>query len=276
MTLLESDILVDGVRLAYRDSGAGSPVVFVHGTPSYSYEWRDVAPHVEAAGYRTIVYDLLGYGASERPLNRDTSVPAQADLLIRFLDELNCETVTLATHDIGGAIGLHAAIRYPDRVQRLLIIDTVSYDSWPSPTWAAIIRDGLDEHAAMSANDFERMLTRQLHMTVSDPTRMCGDVLAAYLAPHRTAVGRASFFEHQVRHYDSKHTEVLTDRLAELRLPVRILWGGRDQWQPVSYAERLATDIPGAELVVLPDGGHFLTEDEPAAVTRELIGFLRT
>lgn len=274
MSLSDRNIIVDGVRIAYRDRGEGEPVVFLHGTPSYSYEWRDVVPHVEAAGYRTLTYDLLGYGASERPLDRDTSVTAQAELLIELLDQLGLARVTLVAHDIGGAIGLRAAIDWPQRVHRLLLIDTVSYDSWPSETWRQIIRDNLDDHAAMSAMEFERMLTRQLQMTVTDADRMRGENLEAYLAPHRCALGRASFFDHQVRHYDSTHTESLTAHLADLELPVRILWGGRDQWQPVSYAERLTTDIPGAELVVLPDAGHFVMEDDAAAVTREILDFL--
>lgn len=274
MSLSDNDIIVDGVRLAYRDRGDGPPVVFLHGTPSYSYEWRDVVPHVEAAGHRTLAYDLLGYGASERPLDRDTSVTAQAELLVELLDELDLARVTLVAHDIGGAIGLRAAIDWPQRVHRLLLIDTVSYDSWPSATWRQIIRHNLDDHAAMSAADFEHMLTSQLQMTVNDANRMRGEVLEAYLAPHRGALGRASFFDHQVRHYDSAHTESLTAHFGDLDLPVRILWGGRDQWQPVSYAERLAVDIRDAELVVLPEAGHFVMEDDAAAVTREVLDFL--
>lgn len=274
MSLSDSDILVDGVRLAYRDRGDGPPVVFLHGTPSYSYEWREVIPPVEAAGYRTITYDLLGYGASERPLHRDTSVTAQAELLMKLLDELGLARVTLVAHDIGGAIGQRVAIEWPQRLDRLLLIDTVSYDSWPSETWRQIIDSNLDDHAAMSAAEFEAMLTRQLKMTANDPTRMRDDVLTAYLEPHRTTLGRASFFDHQVRHYDSTHTEKLAERLPDIDLPVRILWGGRDQWQPVRYAERLAADIPGAELVVLPDAGHFVMEDDAAAVTREILDFL--
>lgn len=84
---------------------------------------------------------------------------------------------------------------------------------------------------------------------------MADVVLRAYLAPHRTALGRASFFEHQVRHYHSKYTEELTGRLGGLALPVRIVWGQNDQWQPTHYAERLAAEFPNAELVVVPDAG---------------------
>ncbi|MFH8800962.1 alpha/beta fold hydrolase [Streptomyces sp. NPDC017936] len=90
------------------------------------------------------------------------------------------------------------------------------------------------------------------------------------------APGRVSFFEHQVRHYDSKYTEEISDKLGSLAVPVRTLWGERDRWQPLHYAERLSGDIPGADLVVVPDAGHFLMEDAPRRVAHEIGGFLVT
>ncbi|MGW6292995.1 alpha/beta fold hydrolase [Streptomyces sp. NPDC055058] len=274
MSVLTDNLVVDGVRLAYRDPGRGEPVIFIHGTPSHSYEWRDVVPRIEASGLRVITYDLLGYGRSERPADRDTSVAAQTVLLEHLLDTLGLEQVNIVAHDIGGAIGLRFAIAHPERVRRLMIMDAVSYDSWPSPTWQKIIDERLDEAAAMSQDDFDALLTRQLTMAVADPARMTGDVLRAYLEPHRSPLGRASFFEHQVRHYDSRYTEEISDRFDRLTMPVRIVWGEEDQWQPLHYAKRLSGDIPGAELVVVPGAGHFLMEDAPDRLVREIRDFL--
>ncbi|MFC9951215.1 alpha/beta fold hydrolase [Streptomyces prasinus] len=274
MTLLTDSLVVDGVRLAHRDRGRGEPVIFIHGTPSHSYEWRDVVPHIEAAGFRTVTYDLLGYGRSERPVDRDTSVAAQTDLLGHLLDALCIDRAAIVAHDIGGAIGQRFAVAHPERVRRLMLIDSVSYDSWPSPTWRRIIDEELDDLPGMSQDTFDALLTRQLGMTVADASHMTGDVLQAYLAPHRSAPGRVSFFEHQVRHYDSKYTEEIGDALRRLTMPVRILWGEEDRWQPLHYAERLRDDIPGAELVVVPGAGHFLMEDAPGRVVREIRDFL--
>ncbi|SDC42977.1 alpha/beta fold hydrolase [Streptomyces prasinopilosus] len=274
MTLLTDSLVVDGVRLALRDRGRGEPVVFLHGTPSHSYEWRDVVPHIEADGFRTITYDLLGYGRSERPVDRDTSVAAQTDLLGHLLDALDLDRVGIVGHDIGGAVGQRFAVASPGRVRRLMLIDSVSYDSWPSPTWRRIIDEELDDLPGMSQDAFDALLTRQLEMTVADASLMTGDVLRAYLAPHRSAPGRASFFEHQVRHYDSRYTEEIGDGLGRLTMPVRILWGEEDRWQPLHYAKRLRDDIPGAELVVVPGAGHFLMEDAPGRVVREIRDFL--
>lgn len=156
-----------------------------------------------------------------------------------------------------------------------MIIDTVSYDSWPSETWRKIIEEQVEEHMQLPREAFDALLTRQLEMTVADgAATMTGDVLDAYLAPHRSAPGRVSFFEHQVRHYDSRYTEEITDQLASLTMPVRILWGERDQWQPLTYARQLVEDIPGARLTVIPGAGHFVTEDAPERVTEEILDFL--
>ncbi|NEE02671.1 alpha/beta fold hydrolase [Phytoactinopolyspora halotolerans] len=274
MTLLTDHLVVDGVRLAYRDRGQGEAVIFIHGTPSHSYEWRDVVPHIEAAGYRAVTYDLLGYGLSERPVHRDTSVAAQTELLECTLAELGVDSVNIVAHDIGGAIGLRFAVAHPERVRRLMLIDTVSYDSWPSSTWRKFIDEQLDGYMNLSQDAFDALLTRQLEMTVETEGAMAGDVLDAYLAPHRSMLGRTSFFEHQVRHYDSTYTEEISDKLSALTMPVRILWGENDRWQPLGYAQRLSNDIPGADLVVVPRAGHFVMEDAPERVTREVRDFL--
>jgi pimeloyl-ACP methyl ester carboxylesterase len=270
MTLLTDSLIVDEVRLAYRDRGQGEPVIFIHGTPSHSYEWRNVVPHIEAAGFRVVTYDLLGYGLSERPADRDTSVAAQTDLLEHFLDALGIDQAGIVAHDIGGAIGQRFAVAHPERVRRLMVIDSVSYDSWPSSTWQKIIKENLDDFTTMSQDAFNALLTRQLKMTVADGSRMSGDVLQAYLAPHQSALGRVSFFEHQVRHYDSKYTEEISDKLGRLTMPVRVMWGEEDQWQPLHYAERLSEAIPYADLVVVPGAGHFLMEDAPERVVHEI------
>ncbi|MER7795883.1 alpha/beta hydrolase [Microbacterium sp. NPDC096154] len=274
MSFLDRHLIVDGSRIAYRDRGDGEPVVFIHGTPSYSHEWRHVVPGIEAAGYRVITYDLLGYGDSERPLDKDTSVGGQTELLGHILDALGVERATIVSHDIGGAIGQRFALFHPDRVARLMLMDTVSYDSWPSETWQTI-REHIDEYVSISPQEFEQLLTKQLRMTVEDQAAMEGPELDAFLWPHRTGVGRASFFQHQVSHYDSTYTQEIAGRLGELTAPVRILWGEHDRWQPLAYAHRLLRDLPNASLAVLPGAGHFLMEDDPEWVAREVLDFLR-
>ncbi|SDF44068.1 Pimeloyl-ACP methyl ester carboxylesterase [Limimonas halophila] len=274
---LTGNALVHGHRIATGVHGPadGTPVVLIHGTPSHSVIWRNVVPRLVEAGLRVHLFDLLGFGASERPLAADTSVAAQEALLGALLHHWGLSDAILIAHDIGGAVGLRAAVHTPERVRGLMLVDSVSYDSWPSETWRAIIRDHFDSYTAMAEPDFHAMLTRQLQMTVHDPETMTGEVLDAYLQPLSGPMGKVSFFHHQVRHYDSRYTEALTPALSGIRVPVHILWGADDRWQPVSYAHELERDIPGARLETIPDTGHFSPEDAPGAVADAVRAFAR-
>jgi pimeloyl-ACP methyl ester carboxylesterase len=278
MNLLDRHAIVDGVRLAYHYTlgDSGEAVVLLHGTPSHSFIWRNVIPELEAQGHGVLAFDLLGYGESERPMDRDTSVTAQTRVLDLLLQYLGIRRCTLIGHDIGGAVAQIFATQHQQRVTRMMLIDTVSYDSWPSATWQQIIRERLDDYATMPKWEFEDMLIRQLRMTVSHPDRMSGPVLDAYLAPYRTAVGRMSFFEHQVRHYDSGPTQRVAPLLGSLSMPVRIVWGEHDRWQPVEYGERLYADVPAATLAIVTGAGHFVMEDAPEPVIEEIEHLLRT
>ncbi|MFH9043584.1 alpha/beta fold hydrolase [Streptomyces sp. NPDC017966] len=149
-------VRVGGTLPAYRDHGQGTPVILIHGTPSHAYERRDVVPHIEADGFRTVTYDLLGRGRSERPADRDTSVAARTDLLGRLLDALDIDQADVVAHDIGGAVGPRFAVDRPGRVRRPSTTDSVSHDSWPSPTWRQITDEPPDDLTNMSWHAFDR------------------------------------------------------------------------------------------------------------------------
>ena len=276
--LLTENVIIDGHRIACGVHGDGPPVVLVHGTPSHSFIWRDVVPQLAQAGLRVHLFDLLGFGQSERPADPDvdTSVAAQDGVLVALMRHWRLERAHIVAHDIGGAVGMRFALFHRPSVRSLTVIDTVSYQSWPSSTWRAIIDNGLD--ALMRAPDAEHRarFTKQLEMVVSDKSKMSSAVLAAYLDAISGPLGRPSFFQHQVRHYDSIYTSEISSRLGELgQTPVQILWGDDDEWQPVDYAHRLGRDIPGAVVHVIPDAGHFLMEDNPGEVARRVAEFVK-
>ncbi|WP_346828394.1 alpha/beta fold hydrolase [Serratia inhibens] len=274
-TLLDRHIIVDGHRIAAGVHGAGDPLVLVHGTPAHSIIWRNLLPRLTAAGFQVHLYDLLGFGASERPLSADTSIAAQAELLIGLLDHWQLDTAHVFGHDIGGALSLRAAFSHAERFRSLSIADICSYDSWPSPTWRGI-RDNYRQYAVMDERQHAQTQERQLKMAVFNKSLMEGELLQRYLAPIVGVVGQPAFYQQQIAHYNARYTEDFAQRLPELRLPVQILWGENDEWQPVSYAYRLQADIPGARLLVIPQAGHFLMEDAPEAVAQRLVAFIHS
>ncbi len=277
--LVPNDILIGGRRIACGAHGDDDapPVVLIHGTPSSSFIWRTVAPLVERTGRRVIVFDLLGYGASERPweVAVDTSVSAQVAILEGVLAHFGVDHLDVVAHDIGGGVGQRFALFSPERVRSLTLIDTVSFDSWPSKRTQEQMAQGLEmlikaPDAAHRAHFQDWLLS-----TVVDKQRLREGALDAYVDMISGPVGQGSFFQHQVAHYDPKHTSEISDRLSELgALPVQIIWGRDDAWQVVGWAEKLQAAIPGAELEVIPDCGHFAIEDKPAEVAALINAFL--
>jgi pimeloyl-ACP methyl ester carboxylesterase len=227
-------------------------------------------PELIGSGHQVFLYDLLGFGHSERPRDPacDTSVTGQVPILVELMKHWGLDSAHIVSHDIGGAVGMRLGIFHPDSVRSLTIIDTVSFDSWPSPTWRERIQVGLDRLINTPDADHRRTFGDQLMTAVYDKEPMRKSALSHYLEIISGPVGQASFFQHQVRHYESRHTSELDDRLAELGgKPVQIIWGEDDAWQVVDWAHRLHQAIPGSTLHVLPQCGHFAMEDKPQEIS---------
>ncbi|HWX74119.1 MAG TPA: haloalkane dehalogenase, partial [Solirubrobacteraceae bacterium] len=116
---------VDSLRLAHRDEGDGAPVVFLHGEPTWSFLWRKVIPPVREAGFRCLAPDLAGFGASDKPADIGWySYDRHTELTATLLEDLDLRDATVVVHDWGGPIGLRLAVEHPQRIARLVILDT--------------------------------------------------------------------------------------------------------------------------------------------------------
>lgn len=271
-------VLINGTRIAHGVHGDGDPVVLLHGTPAASIIWRNIVPRLNGAGYRTHLFDLLGYGLSERPWHPDidTSISAQVPILESLLDHWGLETAHLIAHDFGGAIAQRFGIISPERIRSLTLIDPVSFDSYPSRRTRQQIEDGVETLLSAPDADHRAHFREWLRSAFQNKRQLDGDALDAYVDYISGPVGQGSFFQHQLRHYDPKHTMDIADRLHELgNLPVKLIWGAEDAWQAVDWAHRLNAAIPGSELSIVEDCGHFAMEDRPDEITRLLLDFLK-
>ena len=278
MTHLVNDhALINGTRIAHGVHGDGIPVVLIHGTPSSSYIWRNILPSLVESGYRVHVYDLLGYGLSERPWDSkiDTSVSGQVPILEGLLAHWGLETAHIISHDIGGGVAQRLSVFSPNRVRSLTLIDVVSFDSWPSKRTNQQMQAGLESLIKKPDAAHRDHFRAWLLSTVNNKQGLTDTALDTYIDFISGPIGQGSLFQHQVGHYDSKHTAELTDRIQELgNLPVQIIWGEDDVWQNVEWAQMLHDKIPNSELHILTDCGHFAMEDKPAEVAQYLIKFL--
>lgn len=277
--LVRENILVNGHRIAHGSHGKGEPVVLIHGTPSSSYIWRNVVPDLVAAGYKVHLFDLLGFGVSERPWDQsvDTSVSGQVPVLEALLSHWGLDRPHIVAHDIGGAVAQRFCVFNPHKARSLTLIDTVSFDSWPSKRTNEQMKAGLDALIKKPDAEHRAYFRDWILSTVHDKDRIRAGSLDAFVDLISGPVGQGSFFQHQVSHYDPKHTAELDDRLAELgNLPVQIIWGENDAWQVVDWAHKLHAAIPGSTLHILPECGHFAMEDKPAEISNLVKDFLST
>lgn len=275
--LVDRHAIINDHRIAYGVHGDGEPIVFVHGTPSTSYIWRNVVAEVVAAGYRAYVFDLLGYGHSERPRDPkvDTSITGNEAVLHELVDYWDLDTFHLVAHDIGGGIAQRFGVHTPERLRTLTLIDVVSYDSYPSPRTKQQMAEGLETLEKKPDEEHRKHFEDWLLSTHSNPDNFDSEALELYLDFISGPFGQASLIHHQVAHYDPKHTLEISDRLHELEaLPVQLIWGADDAWQVLDWAHKLHDAIPGSALHIIEDCGHFAPEERPEEVASALLEFL--
>ena len=265
---------VDGLRLAYVDAGAGAPVLLLHGSPTWSFVWRKVMPPLLDAGFRCIAPDHAGYGRSDKPLDPGWySVARHVTIAEDLLDELDLHDVTLVVHDWGGPIGLRVALSRPERVARVVILDTAfdPREAWMNDTWVRA-RDFImnTEELPVAA------LMRATFASEPDP-----GVLAGYQAPFPTHESAAALrgMMAAMPPADSDETAAAAvafyARLRDDARPMLILWAESDLFLTLASGQRLAARIGRRIDHVIRDAGHSLQEDQGELVGRLIADWLR-
>lgn len=284
--LVNQHIIVNGTRIAHGVHGEGEPVVLIHGTPSSSLIWRNVLPQLTSAGYKVHVFDLLGYGLSERPWDpsTDTSISGQVPILEALFRHWGLEErkedgqggAHVVAHDIGGGIVQRLAVFSPHLFRSLTLVDVVSFDSYPSRRTREQMEKGLESLIKAPDEDHKAHFREWLLSAVHDKEKFKDASLETFIGYISGPVGQASFFQHQVRHYDPKHTMEVAHRLPEIgrSMPVQIIWGAEEQWQVTDWAHRLHKTIPGSELHIVEGCGHLSLEDEPGKIAELVKSFI--
>ena len=260
--------------IAYDIWGDGPPLVLVHGTPSWSYLWRNVAPRL-ARRWRVYVYDLPGFGLSEKFEGQDVSLAKQADVLGDLLDHWGLERPRITGHDTGGTIVLRSHLLDGRQFERIALIDALALrpedgGRWGTP-WSLYLRDHGKGALPLLPAYIQRAILRA-YVRTAMATPQADLALEPYLRPWMGEVGQAAFYR-QIEQLDVRYTDEIEPTLSETQGPVRILWGEEDTWLEPEMALRLRDAIPEAELRFISNAGHFVQEDAPGAVSLALESF---
>jgi haloalkane dehalogenase len=255
--------------LAYRSAGDSDENValLVHGVPESSYMWRHAMPALADAGWRAVAPDLLGFG--ESPPDPPGTWERQVEALGRFVDELGLGRVVVVTHDWGVMIGLRWACDHADAVRALAISDGGFFVDREWHDMAKLMRTpeaGEEMMRSVTREAFGGMM-KQLSNGITD------DALEEYWKAYADEAGRFGILE-LYRSGDFEKLKPYEGRLAAMGVPALVVWGAQDPFAGVEYGHRFHAEIPGSELVVFDEAGHFVWEDEPERATAALVDFL--
>ncbi len=266
---------LDGLRLAHLDEGDGETVVFVHGEPTWSFLWRNVLPPVREAGFRCIAPDLAGFGRSDKPIELDWySYDRHVASTASLLEELDLRDATIVVHDWGGPIGLRLAVEHPERIARIVILDTGLFTGHQRMTDAWI---AFRDFVARTEDLPVGMLVRGA--CKNDP----GDeVIAAYDAPFPSIDAKAGARAFPLLIPQTPDapgaaagTRVL-EALREDRRPALMLWADSDPVLPLAVGESFAASIGRPPPRVIENASHFLQEDQGPLIGRLIAEWLLT
>lgn len=263
--------------MAYLDQGKGHPVVCVHGNPSWSYLYRNLIKEL-SRDYRCIAPDHIGCGFSDKPADYQYILQNHIANLEGLLDHLKVKECTLVVHDWGGAIGMGWAGRYPERVKRLVILNTAAFRSTRIPFRIRVCRWPLiGDVLVRGLNGFAGPA---IFMAVTK--KMNRNVAQGFLAPYKSWRNRVAIlrFVQDIplgSRHSSWHTLVEVEQGLE-RLqqhPMLICWGGKDFCFNDHFYREWQQRFPEAEAHYFEHGGHYVLEDELPAIGPLIKRFLQ-
>lgn len=255
--------------MSYAETGSGPTVVLVHGTPTWSLEWRHVLPAL-APTHRVLAPDHLGFGLSDRPSNAGYRPEDHARRLGQFLEQTvpRGESVNLVLHDFGGPIALDWVLRNAARVRRLVLVNTWMW-SWDDDP-------GMQRKARLAGGWLGRWLYRALNasprfllpMGYAHRDRLTPEVHRHYLDafPDPDSRERVLFALARSMIESRDYLASLWDRRRGLDgIPMTLLWGLRDPAFGPAVLRRWREAFPSASVHEFSDAGHWPHEEEPVA-----------
>jgi haloalkane dehalogenase len=262
-------------RMHYVDEGSGPAILFVHGTPTWSFLFRDLLATF-ARHHRVVAVDHLGFGLSEKPAGAEYRPEDHARRLAGLMEHLGLRDMTLVVHDFGGPIGLSYAIAHPDRVLRLVVFNTWLWSQAADPGTVRVSRllgGSLGRFLYTRLNLSPRVLLR---MGFADRSRLTADVHRHYLGVFPTPENRvAPWVLARELIGSSVWYDELWSRRARLRdKPMLIVWGMKDPAFTPRFLRKWGEAFPDADVVTLPDAGHFVTEEASGEVANAVERFL--
>lgn len=263
---------VAGVKIHYRTAGSGPVLLLLHGWPTSSYLYRDIIANV-ASDYQVIAMDLPGFGQSDKRLEDSYSFRYHKRMLDGFVTNLGLEKVTLGVHDLGGPIGLYWMINHIEKVERLILFNTVIYPEFSFMVklfGLATVVPGI-KTALISPWGIKR----SMYFGVYQKHKLNEEIIRNYQAPFAGKKERLLLLK-TVQRLSMQAFGEVSRALPQFKGPVLILYGEKDKILPdvAKTMARVKKSLPQAVVNSFPNTGHFLQEEIADELSVEIKAFL--
>jgi pimeloyl-ACP methyl ester carboxylesterase len=262
-------------RMHYVDEGQGKVLLFVHGTPSWSFDFRHLIKAFSPT-HRCIAPDHLGFGLSDKPATYPYRTQPHADNLMVLIEQLNLKNITLVVHDFGGPIGLNYALQQPDNVKKLVILNTWLWSSEGEPEFEQakkILRSPLLPFLYKYLNFSARFL---LPRSFGERNKFSRHIHRHYTRPLDKPSGRMGTlaFARSLLKDQAWFESLWMKRACITDKPTLFVWGMKDTFITGKYLDKFSDHFFYCRVVRLEETGHFPQEENPEAVIREMQAFL--
>lgn len=258
------------------EHGTDGAIVLLHDLLGGAFAWNAILPQLRGLNRAVYAIDMLGYGQSDHPWPADTSIWGHADCLALLFEELDLTNIVLVGHGLGGGVAQVLATRLSSaRVAALVLIDTICYEHAFAPDWPlADMQKSQDPEfpASVDLADLQRELRANLLNAVANKQDFAR-VIDQYINPWNSHLGKEVLYQH-VRLLVPYYCNAVASDLKGLGRPVLLIWGEKDQQNPLKYARRLQREIPNSQLVIVPNAAHLILFDAPDQVAGALNDFV--
>lgn len=266
---------IDGQQIHYIDEGKGEVLLFVHGTPSWSFEFRNIIKALSQT-HRCIALDHIGMGLSAKPKEYNYTTQQHAQNLATFIQAKNLKDITLVVHDFGGPIGLNYAIKHPQNVKKIVLLNTWMWSAEGEPEYEKakkIIASPLVPFLYKYFNFSAKFLIPQAVANKKALTKAMHQHYYKILRNKTERLGTLGFRNSLLQEQDWFES-LWQEREKIAHIPVLIVWGMQDSFIPASYAKRFATVFKQHQLIELENIGHFVCEEAAPNIIKYLTSFL--
>lgn len=269
-----------GKRLAYRRLGTGPVLLLVHGITNSSASWRPVMRPLAAAGFTVLAPDLPGHGASERHRG-DHSLGAHASILRDLLQVLDVPRVTVVGHSLGGGVAMVFSYQFPERMERLALIDSgglgrevsLAIRAATLPGAELVIRAAITPPAVRVVGVVGGFLGRLGLRPGADLAEIAGGVASLGDAERRAAFVRTA---RSIASPAGQRVSAADRLYLAAQVPVLLVWGDEDPVIPLAHGTAAHAALPGSRFEVFPGAGHFPMLDDPARFVSVLTDWVRS